>query len=298
MGKRAFGLCLVAVNACLLMSPYVQLTIRKKAVAIALAKEGYSTRMIAKKICCNQSTVSRVLKLERETGDVQRRAGSGRKRVTTKCQDRYLKRMSIKNRHASAPDLKVQLENACGVSVSARTVQRRLVECGLLAYRPKKKPLLTNKMKQKRLSWAKQHVSWTMDQWNSVIFSDESKFNLYGSDGKQYVRRRKNEAFHPDCISPTVKFPAGQMIWGSISSKGVGRLKFITGTVNASIYSGILDECLKPVIRDHFKRARHCIFQHDSAPCHTAKAVSGISFFPAQFFASFTGFHTHNKTDI
>ena len=31
------------------MSPYAQLTIRKKAVAIALAKEGYSTRVIAKK---------------------------------------------------------------------------------------------------------------------------------------------------------------------------------------------------------------------------------------------------------
>lgn len=187
-----------------------------------------------------------------------------------------MKRLSLNNRHASAPDFKVQFENACGVSVSARTVQRRLVECGLLAYRPKKKPLLTKTMKQKRLSWAKQHVSWTMDQWNLVIFSDESKFNLYGSDGKRYVRRRKNEAFHPDCISPTVKFPAGQMVWGSISSKGVGRLKFITGTVNASIYTGILDECLKPVIRDHFKGARNCIFQHDSAPCHTAKSVSGI----------------------
>lgn len=65
MRKRAFGLCLVEVNACLLMSPYAQLTIRKNAVAIALAKEGYSTRVIAKKINCNQSTVSRVLKLER-----------------------------------------------------------------------------------------------------------------------------------------------------------------------------------------------------------------------------------------
>ena len=188
--------------------------------------------------------------------------------------------MPLNNRHASAPDLKVEFENACGVSLSAQTVQRRLVECGLLAYRPKKKPLLTNKMKQKRLSWAKQHVSWTMDQWNSVIFSDDSKFNLYGSDGKRYVRRRKNEAFHPDCISPTVKFPVGQMVWESILIKRVGRLKFITGTVNVSIYTYILEECLKLVIRDHFKGARHYLFQYGSAPCHTAKSVSGISFFP------------------
>ena len=83
-------------------------------------------------------------------------------------------------------------------------------------------------MKHKRLSWTKQHASWRMDQWNSVIFSDESKLDLYGSDGERYVRQRKNEAFHSDCISPSVKFPAAQMVWGSISSKGVGRLKFIT----------------------------------------------------------------------
>ena len=81
-----------------------------------------------------------------------------------------------------------------------------------------------------------------MDKWNSVIFSDESKFNLYGSDGKRHVRRRKNEAFHPDYISPIMKFPEGQLACGSISSNG--RLKFITGTVNASIYTGILHECL------------------------------------------------------
>ena len=83
------------------------------------------------------------------------------------------------------------------------------------------KGITYKKMKQFRLSLTKQHVSCTKDQWNSVIFSDESKFNLYGSDDKWYVRRRKNEEFHPDCISPTVKFPGSQMVWGSISSKGL-----------------------------------------------------------------------------
>ena len=71
--------------------------------------------MVAKKISCNESIVSRVLKLEREIGDVQRRAGAGRKRVTIKSHDRYFKRMFLNNRYASAPDLKVQFENACGV---------------------------------------------------------------------------------------------------------------------------------------------------------------------------------------
>ena len=77
------------------------MTIRKKAVGIALTKEGYFTHGIAKKKNCNQSTVLRGLKIESESGDVQRRAGSKRKRVTTKSQDRYLKRISLNNRHSS-----------------------------------------------------------------------------------------------------------------------------------------------------------------------------------------------------
>ena len=31
------------------------------------------------------------------------------------------------------------------------------------------KPITHKKIKQKRLSWAKQHVSWAMDQWNSIM---------------------------------------------------------------------------------------------------------------------------------
>ena len=87
-------------------------------VAVALANEGYSAREIAKKISCNQSVVSGVLKLERESSEVQKRALLERKRVTTKSQDQYLNRMSLNNCRADVPDLKVQFENACGVSLS------------------------------------------------------------------------------------------------------------------------------------------------------------------------------------
>ena len=86
---------------------------------------------------------------------------------------------------------------------------------------------------------------------------------------------------------------AYRLLWNSQRAKwsgevyqanGVGRLKFITGSTNASVYTAILDECLKPVIRDHFKEARHCIFQLHSAPCHTTKSVSGYFFHTRSFF--------------
>jgi hypothetical protein len=65
--------------------------------------------------------------------------------------------------------------------ISTSTVQRKLHESGLHGQIAAKKPLLKNTDKN-RLSWAKKHEQWTLDQWKSVLLSDESKFVLFGSN--------------------------------------------------------------------------------------------------------------------
>jgi len=52
-------------------------------------------------------------------------------------------------------------------------------------------------------------------EWNKILWSDESKFNLFGSDGRVYVRKRSGEEFLLEFIQPTVKFGGGSvMMWG------------------------------------------------------------------------------------
>ena len=46
-----------------------------------------------------------------------------------------------------------------------------------------KKPLLTAKHMKRRLAWAKKYQNWTTDDWRRVVFSDETKVNVWGSDG-------------------------------------------------------------------------------------------------------------------
>jgi hypothetical protein len=57
------------------------------------------------------------------------------------------------------------------------TVRRRLRESGLYGRIAAKKPLLKDTIK-KRLAWAKKHKQWTLDWWKSVLWSDESKFEV------------------------------------------------------------------------------------------------------------------------
>ena len=68
--------------------------------------------------------------------------------------------------------------------MSRQTVSRRLQEIGLFNQTPRKKPLVSSKNK-KRLEFANRYVFWTYENWAKVFFSDESKFNLFGNDGKK-----------------------------------------------------------------------------------------------------------------
>ena len=134
------------------MDPYDKLTAGKKCVTIALAKKGFSTRKIDKKLNCQLSTVSRVIKLQHETGDIDKNNGSGRKIATSIAEDRYLKRLYLENRHVSASHLKGKQENIFSFNISEKRVYKWLTECGLLTQQPKEKPWLTQKTNGKRFA--------------------------------------------------------------------------------------------------------------------------------------------------
>ena len=72
------------------MTPCGQLTAHKKCVATASAKEGFSTQKIAKKLNYYYSTLSRMIKLKCEIGDIERKSGSGQKKATGIAEERYL----------------------------------------------------------------------------------------------------------------------------------------------------------------------------------------------------------------
>jgi len=104
-----------------------------------------------------------------------------------------------------------------------------------------------------------------------VIFSDESTIAVL-DDRVQSVRRRQGEEFKPECLKKTLKFPSKIMVWGAISVHGPSRLHIVEGTMNGAKYISMLNSRLLPQIRDWFEQ-EPCIFQQDSTPCHTAKAV-------------------------
>jgi len=70
-------------------------------------------------------------------------------------------------------------QGVCGV----HTVRRRLCEEGLNGRVRRSKPFLSKNHMGVRLIFAKFLHGWKIEQWQFIIFSDETKINLFGSDG-------------------------------------------------------------------------------------------------------------------
>ncbi|GBO44272.1 Transposable element Tcb2 transposase, partial [Araneus ventricosus] len=63
--------------------------------------------------------------------------------------------------------------------------------------------------------WEKAHKDWTKKEWKDVLWSDESKYVLFGPDGKQWICRPQGTRFDPMHQISTMKRGGGNvMVWG------------------------------------------------------------------------------------
>ncbi len=112
-----------------------------------------------------------------------------------------------------------------------------------------------------------------MAKWKTVLWSDESKFEvLFGKLGC-HVIRTKEDKDNPSCYQRSVQKPASLMVWGCMSACGMGSLHIWKGTINAERYIQVLEQHMLPSRRRLFQ-GRPCIFQHDNARPHTASITT------------------------
>ncbi len=95
--------------------------------------------------------------------------------------------------------------------------------------------------KKARKQFTEDKQTKDMDYWNPVLWCDETKINLFGSDGVKRVWGQPGEEYKDECVS-TVKHSGGSiMVWDSTgSAAGIGKLQFIEGTMNSNMYCDII----------------------------------------------------------
>lgn len=247
----------------------IHLSLQLKQKILEKFENGEKQCKIAEDLNLHKSIISRVLSNFQRRGTLEGVPKCGRKRKTDSVVDRKIKMLSTQDPFMSAPRIKQQLG---GVSISVSTIKRRLQEAGLYGRKSAKKPFISKKNREARLRFAREHVNWSYEKWKTVLFSDESRFKLFQSDGICWVRRPINERFNPKYTRPTVKHGGGGiMVWGCFGGFGMGPLVKIDGIMDRYVYQDILANQMLPWAEENM--SLRWVFQHDNDPKHTAKLI-------------------------
>jgi hypothetical protein len=154
---------------------------------------------------------------------------------------------------------------ALQLPVSDTTIRRRITETKeFKSYWATKKPFISESNRQKRVAWCIKHRSWTVEQWQNVIWSDESPF-VFRFNKKVRVWRMFNEQYNPQCIVATVKHDKKIMVWGCFAAVGAGNLHKVEGIMEQNQYRQILQEQMLESADNLFPDGGW-IFQQDNDP--------------------------------
>ena len=157
-----------------------------------------------------------------------------------------------------------------GTRMSVQTVRNRLHSAGLRARRPYVGVPLSQRHRQARLAWTRQHRRWTNQQWATVLFTDESRFLLDMLDRRRRLWRRIGERYANCAIVEHDRYGGGSlMVWGGISVRFRTELLVLNGTLTGQRY---INEVLQPVVLP-FVQQHHVVLQDVNARPHRARIV-------------------------
>lgn len=231
-----------------------------------LRYEGKTFKEISEIMNCSQNMITNALK------HVNNSETRGRKRKTSERDDRRILKLVKQDAFITSTAIKQDLQ----LQVTTRTIRNRLIDSNYRARAARKAPFVSESNRKRRLVFAKYHMENLKQHgagfFRNVLWSDETKINLFGADSRHYVRRPRNSEFSPQYTKKTIKHGGGCiMIWGCFSWYGVGPLFWIKPTMTQNEYLGILDEVMLPYAEEDMPLKWK--YQQDNDPKHTSKKV-------------------------
>ncbi len=143
------------------------------------------------------------------------------------------------------------------------TISAALHQSGLYGRR---KPFLTERHTTARWEFAKKHLNDSQTTRSKILWSDETKLELFGHNSQRRVRRKPGTEHHLINTIPTVTHGGGSiMLWGCFSATGTGRLVRTEGKMDAEKYRAVLSENLFQSALDLWLGWRFT-FQQDNDP--------------------------------
>ena len=229
---------------------------------------GQTQKQVTRRINISYSTIRRLVRRVRVTGTFADRPRSGRPCVTSVRQDNFIHQRHLRDRFVTAESTSRVVVGNRFRPISRYTVRRRLRERGITCCRLYHGLVLTLRHRHQRLIWARNQCG---QHWQNVVFSNESRFNLWNADGHIRVYRRHYERYVDNCVVENNPYGGGRvMVWAAINYRFKTQLVVCQGNLTARRY---IDQVLRPVVVPMFLQRQNLVYQHDNARPHVARAT-------------------------
>ncbi len=233
-----------------------------------LLDAGISIKDIAKIVECSEDLVFKVKRLRKEGKDLKRSPGSGGQNKKRSAEFMADVKQTIEN----APTTSMR-KMAKAMNVSEATIRRSVKDLGAVSYVRRRRQLLSDGTKQRRVTKGKKLLSWLKSNGSTVrIFSDKK---LWTVDQARNARNDRYLAYNVSEV-PSInvtKHPASAMMLGVVASDGkrMPPFWFQKGVkIGQKEYEDVLTHVVKPWLDINYPNGGY-VFQQDSAPSHMAK---------------------------
>lgn len=186
-----------------------EISVSERKIILKLWEEGKSFREIGKTVGRQHSSVQRVVNNFKSTGILTSKPRSGRPSKLTLRERRNIVASVKANPRISASQIAKDLQFKFRKQICADTVRKILKKAGYHGRFARRKPFISVINRQKRIKYANDHINKPIQFWENVLFSDESKYCIFGIKGRKIVWRKTGTALNKANLVPTVKHGGG-----------------------------------------------------------------------------------------
>lgn len=198
-------------------------------------------------------------------GHVESRRRPGPSRKTSAEVDLQIVDMAERSPFITATSIAMKL------NLTNFVVRQRLRENGLFHHIPAIEAKLTQAHLDNRIAFCEENMG---RDWDRVIFSDEKTFRSV-SHRKLHLWRPKNHRYDAKYVQQNRV--SGRMscgVWGYITALGIGEICEISGRMDSTEYTQVLEDILIPsmnIVDEDWRK--NMVFMQDNAKIHTSNAA-------------------------
>ena len=151
----------------------------QKRLILSFWKDGKSYRMISGSLNIPFTTIASFISRFKTRNSVENLRRTGAPRKISPISAKILGHQIQQNPQVTREELQEHL-SASGIKVTKRTISNELHRNGWKSRYPRKTLLLLKRYRDARLKFAKEHKDKECTFWEKVLWTDESKIELFG----------------------------------------------------------------------------------------------------------------------